>query len=484
VSCGQANRIDSRFCDNCGKPINAAAQSSKASDQLLSSLSASGGERKRLTVLFADIRNSTELIATIDPEQAMGRLRPVLDAMKEAVHRYDGIVNKLQGDGVMALFGAPRPHEDHAVRGCLAALAMQDAITRLHDANLNIRVGLHTGEVVVQAVESSLYHMYDATGVAVHLANRMEQMADEGAILLTASTFNEAKYFVEARPLGEREVRGLATPVEVFRLIGLKHAPASERFRSGPRLSPLSGRERELAALEAELASTARGEARVVGVVGEAGLGKSRLCFEFAEICRRQGIRVTEARVLAHGRATPLQLVLELLRSAFGIQAREAAEVSRRRIGDALRSRGDFAEVLPLIQDFIGVADTASPVTKDPTARKLQLLNFIRQYIHGRPHNEIAVLIIDDIHWIDPASEEFLESMVDAIVGTSTLIVLNFRPGLATSWMQRSHYRQIGLAPLASEEAAELLRDMLGVDSSVALLSRNIAERARGNPFS
>jgi class 3 adenylate cyclase len=188
MACGQANRIDSRFCDNCGKPINAAAQPSQASDQLLSSLSASGGERKRLTVLFADMRNSTELIATVDPEQAMGRLRPVLDVMKEAVHRYDGVVNKLQGDGVMALFGAPRPHEDHAVRGCLAALAMQDAVTRLDDAGLNIRVGLHTGEVVVQAVESSLYQMYDATGVAVHLASRMEQMADEGAILLTAST--------------------------------------------------------------------------------------------------------------------------------------------------------------------------------------------------------------------------------------------------------------------------------------------------------
>ena len=283
ASCGHANRIDSRFCDNCGKPINTAARSSQASDQLLSSLSASGGERKRLTVLFADMRNSTELIAAIDPEQAMSRIRPVLDVMKEAVHRYDGIVNKLQGDGVMALFGAPRPHEDHAVRGCLAALAMQDAVTRLHDPNLNIRVGLHTGEVVVQTVESSLYQMYDAAGVAVHLASRMEQMAAEGAILLTASTYNEAKQFVEATPLGERAVRGLATPVEVFQLTGLKHAPASERFRSGPQPSPLSGRERELVALEGELANTIRGEARVVGLVGEAGLGKSSTLFR---VCR------------------------------------------------------------------------------------------------------------------------------------------------------------------------------------------------------
>ena len=172
-----------------------------------------------------------------------------------------------------------------------------------------------------------------------------------------------------------------------------------------------------------------------------------------------------------------------LLRSAFGIQPSEGAEASRRRISDALHSRGEFADILPLMQDFMGVADPSSPATKDPTARKLQLLSFIRRYIQARPYNEIAVLIIDDIHWIDPSSEEFLDSMIDAIVGTKTLIVLNFRPGLTAPWMQRSHYRQIGLAPLASEEAAELLRDMLGDDPSVALLSRNIAERARGNPF-
>ena len=482
-ACGQANRIDSRFCDHCGKPIDIAAPLLQAPDELLRSLTSSGGERKRLTVLFADIRNSTELVASIDPEQAMRRMQPVLDIMKEAVHRYDGVVNKIQGDGVMALFGAPRPHEDHAVRGCLAALAMQDAVNRLRDADLSIRVGLHTGEVVVQAIESSLYRTYDATGVAVHLASRMEQMADNGAILLTAPTLNEAKQFLEATPLGERVVRGFAQPIEVFQLVGLKHAPASERFRSGARPAPLSGREDELGALEGELASTMRDEARVVGVVGEAGLGKSWLCFEFAEACRRRGIRVLEARIFAHGRATPLQPILELFRDAFGVRPNEPADVSRRRIGEALRSRGDFTEMLPLLQDFMGVAESVNQVTKDPTARKRQLLNFIRQYIHGRPHDEVAVLIIDDLHWIDPASEEFVEAIVDAIVGTKTLVILNFRPGLTAPWMHRSHYRQIGLAPLESTQTVELLHNLVGNDSSLALLSRNIAERARGNPF-
>ena len=340
MACGYANRADSRFCANCGKPLNPLAILPKASGDVLRSLSASGGERKRLTVLFADISNSTELIATIDPEQAIRRIRPVLDAIKEAVHRYDGIVNNIQGDGAMAIFGAPLPHEDHAVRGCLAALAMQDAVARFRDPDLSIRVGLHTGEVVVQATENTLYQTYDATGIAVHLASRIEKMANKGAILLTADTFNEAKQFLEATPLGERAVRGLTTPVEVFQLTGLKHARASERFRSGPRPSAFSGRERELAALETELSNAMRGEARVVGLVGEAGLGKSRLCFEFADACRRRGMRVLEARVFAYGRATPLQPVLEFLRDFFGIQPNEPPDVSRRRVVDLRQLAG------------------------------------------------------------------------------------------------------------------------------------------------
>jgi hypothetical protein len=290
---------------------------------------------------------------------------------------------------------------------------MQDAVARLGDPNLSIRVGLHTGEVVVQAVENSLYQTYDATGAAVHIASRMEQMAGAGGILLTADTFNEAKQFVEATPVGEQVVRGLATPVEAFQLSGLKHAPASQRFRSGPRPSPFSGRERELGALNAELASTMRGDGRVVGIVGEAGLGKSRLCFEFTEACRRRGIRVLEARVLAHGRATPLQPAIELLRDAFGIWPEDQDHVSCTRVIDLLHSRGDFENVTPLILEFLGLTDPAYPPPKlDPTARKVLLLNFVRQFLHSRQHDEVIYIgLIQRVRsswkrWLTPSSAQ------------------------------------------------------------------------------
>ena len=235
-ACNHINGATSRFCGKCSAALGpaAAAGPDPSSQHILRSLSSKGGERKRLTILFADIRNSTSLIDSLgDPELGMRRLEPVLNLMKDAVDRYDGIVNKTQGDGVMALFGAPRPHEDHAVRGCLAALAMQDGIARLDDPNLQIRVGLHTGEVVVQAVENSIYQTYDAAGASVHLANRMEQMADQGCILITGDTYAGAKQFVEVVPLGLQTVRGIAAPVETFKLTGLLNAPELRKNSRG-----------------------------------------------------------------------------------------------------------------------------------------------------------------------------------------------------------------------------------------------------------
>src|SRR5437868_9371904 len=334
-ACRGTIRFESRFCGHCGAELNHAVGPAIDSGQLLHSLRASGGEYKRLTVLFADIRDSTSLVDSLgDPELAMRRLDPLLALMKEAVHRFEGIVNKVQGDGVMALFGAPQPHEDHAVRACLAALEMQDGVTRFSDPDLQIRVGVHTGEVVVQAIEHGMYQTYDAAGANVHLANRLEQLPDAGTILISKETYNAAKQFVEVEPLGVQTIRGIAAPTEILKLRGLQHAPSSGVFRSGRRLSPLIGRTGQFSALAFELENTIRGEGRVVGVVGEAGIGKSRLCFEFAESCRGKGIRVFEARVLAHGRATPFQPVLELLRDYFGLRVKEAAEASRRRVID------------------------------------------------------------------------------------------------------------------------------------------------------
>src|SRR5438270_13574331 len=485
-ACGHLNRPTSRFCGRCSAGLKSAvADASNPSWQhVLTSLNAKGGERKRLTILFADIRNSTGLLDSLgDPELGMKRLQPILELMNEAVVRYDGVVNKSQGDGIMALFGAPQPHEDHAVRGCLAALAMQDEMTRIGDPDLQVRVGTHTGEVVVQAIEHGIYQTYDAAGANVHLANRMEQLADAGSILVSKETYTAAKQFVEVEPLGLQTIRGIAAPIEMFKLRGLQHAPSSGVFRSGRRLSPLTGRREQSSALWAELEQTLKGEGRVVGVVGEAGIGKSRLCFEFAESCRQKGIRVYEARVLAHGKATPFQPVLELLRDYFGLRVKEAADDSRRRVLERLATLPVSEELSPILLEFLGLADLQkSPIKLDPKRRKPQLLDCVRT-LPRSPRQPTTVVIIEDLHWIDAASEEFVEALADAVVGTTTILVVNFRPGFTAPLMQRSHYRQINMPPLPPAQAALLVQDQFGTDPSLALLSRNIIERAQGNPF-
>ena len=486
-ACGHLNGPTARFCGRCSAALKATATEvpNQSWQHVLKSLHAKGGERKRLTILFADIRNSTGLIDSLgDPELGMRRLQPILDLMNEAVVRYDGVVNKSQGDGVMALFGAPQPREDHAVRGCLAALAIQDGVSRFGDPDLQVRVGVHTGEVVVQTIEHGIYQTYDAAGANVHLASRLEQLAGAGAILVSKETYTAAKQFVEVEPLGPQAVRGIAAPIETFKLRGLRYAPSSGVFRSGRRLSPLTGRTDQFSALSVELENTMKGDGRVVGVIGEAGIGKSRLCFEFAEHCRGKGIRVFEARVLAHGRATPFQPVLELLRDYFGLHVKEAAEISRRRVLERLAALSLSDELSFVLLEFLGIADPLQAKIKlDPKTRKALLLDFVSTLPRSGPRDITTIVIIEDLHWIDAASEEFIEALADAVVGTTTLLVVNFRPGFAAPLMQRSHYRQINMPPLPPAQAALLLQDHFGNDHSLALLSRNIIERAQGNPF-
>ena len=437
-----------------------------------------------MTVLFADIRNSTSLVDLLDPEMAMQRLQPVLHCMREAVERYDGIVSRTQGDGIMAFFGAPRPHEDHAVRACLAALEMQEAVKRLCDPQMQIRVGAHTGEVVVQAVNNTLYRTYDASGANVHLASRMEGLAQSGEIVISGETHAACKQFVKAQSLGLKSVHGFSAPVEVFKVITVRHAPASELFRRREHLSPLTGRADALQVLETELTETVTGNGRVVGVVGEPGVGKSRLCFEFVESCRRRGIRVYEARVLAYGHATPLHPVLELLRDFFGIKGTESADEARPRVTRALQSLRADDKDAALLLDFLGLRDAADVAPKlDPVVRKMRLLAFIGEIARSRPRAQATVVLIEDAHWIDPASAEFVERLADAVVGTRTLLLLNFRWGVASRWMQRSHYRQIALGPLDSGAADDLLASLLGRDDLLSALYKAIAERAQGNPF-
>jgi adenylate cyclase len=440
---------------------------------------------KQITVFFADVEGSTGLIESLDPEAAARRLAPAIDAMQEAVRRFEGSVVRVQGDGVMAFFGAPTPQEDHAVRACCAGLALQAAIRALPGETLPVRVGIHSGEVLARTVATSFSTDFDAAGLTVHIANRLESLAPAGAIALSPATLRAARQFVSVESIGTQTIRGLSAPMEVFLLTGLRRGAMSQRFSSESTRSDFVGREHEMALLERALERAAEGDGCAVGLVADAGVGKSRLCFEFAEHSRARGIRVLEGRALAHSKATPFEPVVDVVKAFFEIPADDTPQEARARIAAACEQLGpELAEELPLIVDFLGVADPAQPRTAiDPAARRDRLNAFFRRLTRLASRERPAVLLVEDLHFLDSGSESILEVLAEALTGTRLLLLVNFRPGYAAPWMRIENYEQISLPPLRRNAADDLARRLLGDDASVAPLLPLIADRARGNPF-
>src|SRR3989475_1142451 len=290
-------------------------------EKILTSRRALEGERKQVTVLFADLKGSMELLADRDPEEARQLLDPVLEQMMAAVHRYEGTVNQVMGDGIMALFGAPLAHEDHAVRACYAALAMQAAlqryaeeVRRTHGLTVQLRVGLNSGEVVVRAIGNDLHMDYSAVGQHTHLAARMEQLAPPGTILLTAATGRLVEGLVHVNALGAVPVKGLTAPVEAFELVGVTALRRRFQAAAARGLTRFVGRQHELDALRQALTQAEAGHGQVAALVGEAGGGKSRLAYEFVHAHPPPGRLGLESASVSYGKATPHFPVLHLLR--------------------------------------------------------------------------------------------------------------------------------------------------------------------------
>src|SRR5215469_8995533 len=342
-ACRHSNPPGSRFCNRCGASLEAtltpaaprfaSAESyipKHLAEKILTSRAALEGERKYVTILFADLKGSMELLADRDPEEARKILDPVLAHMMDAVHRYEGTVNQVMGDGVMALFGAPIAHEDHAVRACYAALRMQESVNRYaeearraHGVTVQIRVGLNSGEVVVRAIGGDLRMDYTAVGETTHLAARMEQAARPGTVLIAPATMNLVEGFVAVKSLGPVRVKGRSEAVEVYEVSGI--GPARTRLQAAARrgLTRFVGRDAEIEVLRRCLERAGAGPGQVVAIVGEAGVGKSRLVYEFTHSHRLQGWLVLEAASVSYGKATSYLPVIALLKAYFKIQDRD-----------------------------------------------------------------------------------------------------------------------------------------------------------------
>jgi class 3 adenylate cyclase/tetratricopeptide (TPR) repeat protein len=450
------------------------------------------GERKQVTVMFVDIVGSMDLAEALDPERWRGLLDRFFAIVSEAVHSVEGTIDKFTGDGVMAIFGAPVSHEDHARRACLAALQVHGSLAPLvrdlgdEGVELSIRLGLNSGEVIVGEIGDEGQMGYTAIGHTVGLAQRMESLAPAGCTAVSAATASLIPGEFDLRELGEFEVRGSSFPQQVFELVGkagLRDRVETAGARGG--LSTFVGRGREQTALEAALERAVEGDGQVVALVGEPGVGKSRLAHEFAERCASEGILVQRTQAVAHGREVPLLPILELFRVAIGVGENDDAATARRRIAESLRALdGSFEKDLPLAFDFLGVGDPGKPTAMiDPEARQRQLLSIVRRFVHARSRARTAVTLIEDLHWLDDASGVFLAEFVRAVAGTRTLLILTYRPEYAAEVLRGSHCEQLALRPLGPRAVRELLGSLLGQDRSLDGLPELIAARAVGNPF-
>ena len=503
--CGFANEPDEKFCGGCGKALRDAAPTPDASppspvdytpahlaEKILSARGALEGERKRITVLFADIAGSLDLIRGSDPEDAKAILDQALRHMMAAVHRYEGTVNRVQGDGIMALFGAPLAHEDHAVRACHAALAMQAAIARSaealrrdHGVEVQVRVGLHSGEVVVRAIGNDLTMDYDAIGETTHLAGRMEQLALPGTIRLTGDSVHLAEGFVQVTSLGPVAVKGLPDPIELFELTGASATRSRFQAALARGLTRFVGRDTELAALGRALARARDGQGQIVAVVGEPGVGKSRLFYEFAHSHRSADCLVLESGSVSYGRASPYLPLIDLLKAYLRIEERDDGRAVREKVtGKLLTLDEALRPILPAILALLD-APVEDPAWEglDPVQRRQRTLQAAKTLLLRESQVQPLVLVFEDLHWIDSESQAFLDSLIEGLPTARILLLVNYRPEYRHDWGSRTYYTQRRIDPLPQESAEELLAALLGEDPSLAPLRRLLIERTEGNPF-
>ena len=379
-------------------------------EKILTSKAALEGERKQVTVLFADLKGSMELLADRDPEDARAILDPVLKHMMAAVHRYEGTVNQVMGDGIMALFGAPLAHEDHAVRACYAALAMQEAVGRYAEEvrraqglSVQMRVGLNSGEVVVRAIDNDLHMDYSAIGQNTHLAARLEQLATPGSILLTSETLRLAEGVVEVKPLGPIPIKGLVHPLEVFELVGARPARTRLQAFAARALTRFVGRQVEFEAMRQAHELAGAGHGQLMGVMGEAGVGKTRLFYEFLCAPCTQGWLLLESQAASHGKSIPYHPIRDLFKAYFQIEAQDGEVRVREKVTGKLRTLDPALEpTLPAVLALLDVpVDDPAWQALNPPQRRQRTLDALKRLLLRESQVQPVLLVCENLHWID-----------------------------------------------------------------------------------
>jgi class 3 adenylate cyclase/predicted ATPase len=469
------------------------AERIQAEQAAMEARGATDGERKTITALFADLKGSTALIEGLDPEEARAIIDPALQLMMDAVHRYEGYVAQALGDGIFALFGAPLAHEDHPQRALYAALRMQEEMRRYgdqvrlkHGMPLAMRVGVNTGEVVVRSIrKEDLQTDYVPVGHSTNLAARMEQMATPGSILITEYTRKLVEGYFELKALGAAEIKGVEEPLHVYEVLSaglLRTRLQVSATRRG--LTRFVGRHPEMEQICRALEQAKAGHGQIVGVMGEPGVGKSRLFYEFKLLFQGECL-VLEAYSVSYGKASPYLPVIELLKSYFQIQPQDDERRRRQKvIGKVLELDRSLEDALPYLFALLGIEEQPSPLQQmDAQIRRRRTFEAIKKLLLRESLKQPLIVVFEDLHWIDSETQGFLDTLSESAASAKLLLLMTYRPEYRHEWGQKTYYTQLRLAPLGKAEAEELLTFVLGSDTSLTSVKSLILEKTEGTPL-
>jgi class 3 adenylate cyclase len=503
--CGFENLSDDKFCGECGcglsKPLEAPPLDYSVpksytprflAEKILTTRSTMEGERKLVTVLFADVASFTTLSEKLDPEEVHGILDGCFKILMDEIHKYEGTINQFTGDGVMALFGAPIAHEDHAQRACYAALSSQKALAfyeekvkREFGVEFKMRMGLNSGPVIVGSIGDDLRMDYTAVGDTTNLASRMESLAKPGSVLVPRATHRLVKEYFEFQSLGEMEVKGKEEPQEAYELIRAGEVATRIGASVAKGLTRFVGRTSSMAALMESWEKAQSGSGQVVGLVGEAGVGKSRLLLEFRYRLPKDEFRYLEGRCVHYGGAMSYLPFLDILRSYFGIKEGEREAIIKKGIAErVLKLEEKLKAILTPLQDLLSLkVEDEGYLELEPKGRREKIFEALRDLLLRESQERPLVMAVEDLHWIDKTSEEFLDYFIGWLANAKVLLILVYRPEFTHRWGNKSYFSRIGLDELTLQSSAELVKAILEEGEAVPELRDLILNRAAGNPL-
>jgi class 3 adenylate cyclase len=505
-SCNSSNPPNFKFCGECGHSLIEVAQETTPikfsepqsytpkflADKILTTRSSIEGERKLVSVLFADVANYTGMSEKLDPEEVHQIMDGCFKILMDEIHRYEGTINQFTGDGVMALFGAPVAHEDHAQRACRAALSIQKVIAKYGERlkrdpgiDFSMRIGINSGPVVVGSIGNDLRMDYTAVGDTTNLAARMEGDAQAGSILVSDNTYRVVKDYFEFKPVGKAVIKGKKQPQNTYGLIKASETETRIKAAVVKGLTKFVGRKNSMAALMEPLEKVLAGSGQVVGIVGEAGVGKSRFLLEFRKRLQKKEVKYLEGRCLHYGGSILYMPILEILKSYFSIKEEDQESVAKNKIEDTISNLDKkLTGAIAPIQDLLSLKTSDKEyLNLEPKQKREKTFEALRDVFITLGQSRPLLLVVEDLHWIDKTSQEFLDYLIGWLANARIMLILLYRPEYTHQWGSKSYYNNIGLIQLGTDSSTKLVHSILEGGDIAPELEHLILSRSSGNPL-